>query len=104
MYVPTLVHSARKLVLPAGLIEIQDEAFEGSIGFGEVVIPDGAERIGNKAFSDCGRLTLIHIPDTVAEIASDAFLDSNNVVIFCDAGSYAAQYAHTNHIPYVTGE
>ena len=104
VYVPTIVHSARKLVLPAGLIEIQDEAFEGSIGFGEVVIPDGAESIGSKAFSGCGRLTLIHIPDTVAEIASDAFLDSSNVVIFCDAGSYAAQYAHTNHIPYVTGE
>ena len=102
-YIPTLVRSSRKLFLPAGLKEIEESAFEGTIGFGEVILPEGTEKIGSKAFADNGRLSLIYMPDTVTEIAEDAFEESDNVVLVCESNNAAAAYARANQIPYLTG-
>ena len=102
VYISTLVRSARKLELPAGLNEIEEEAFEGSIAFGEVVIPDGTSKIGSRAFADCSRLVFVSIPNSVTEIADDAFDGSSNTVILCDIDSKAEEFAKRNSIPYFT--
>jgi len=102
VYIPTLVRSARKFELPADLTEIEEEAFAGSIAFGEVVVPDGTETIGSKAFADCSRLVLIEIPDSVTVIADDMLEESSNAVILCSMESEAAAYARNNEIPYIT--
>ena len=102
VYIATLVRSARKLNLPADLQEIEDEAFEGSIAFGEVIIPDGTGKIGSRAFADCSRLVFVSIPDSVSEISDDAFDGSSNTVILCSADSEAEAFAKRNGIPYFT--
>ena len=102
VYIATLVRSARKLNLPADLREIEEEAFEGAIGFGEVLIPDGTEKIGSRAFADCSRLVFVSIPDSVTEISDDAFDGSSNTVILCSADSEAEAFAKRNGIPYFT--
>ena len=102
VYIATLVRSARKLDLPAGLKEIEEEAFEGSIAFGEVLIPDGTEKIGSRAFADCSRLVFVSIPGSVTEISDDAFDGSSNTVILCSADSEGEAFAKRNAIPYFT--
>ena len=102
VYIPMLVRSPKKLDLPKGLKEIEDEAFEGSIGFGEVIIPDGTVKIGSKAFANCSRLVFISIPESVTEIADDALDGCGNAVILCGIDSKAAEFAVKNGIPYIT--
>lgn len=102
VYIATLVRSARKLNLPADIQEIEEEAFEGSIAFGEVIIPDGTGKIGSRAFADCSRLVFVSIPDSVTEISDDAFDGSSNTVILCRSDSEAEAFAKRNEIPYFT--
>lgn len=102
VYIPMLVRSPKKLDLPKVLNEIEDEAFEGSIGFGEVIIPNGTVKIGSKAFANCSRLVFISIPESVTEIADDALDGCGNAVILCGIDSKAAEFAVKNGIPYIT--
>jgi hypothetical protein len=104
VYIPMLIRSPRKLALPAGLEEIEEEAFADSTAFGEVYIPNGTERIGSRAFAGCSRLVFISIPDSVTEIANDALYRSGNAVILCSIDSEAAAFARRNGIPYLTNE
>lgn len=103
-YIPMVIHSARRLTLPVKLTQIEESAFDGSIGFGEVVLPEGQQMIGSRAFADCARLTLVQVPGSDSQIAADAFKESDNVVLLCPADSRAADSARKNDIPYITEE
>ena len=58
--------------LPAGLREIEAEAFAGAL-FEAVIIPDGCASIGSRAFADCPNLRYIRIPASVTFVADDSF-------------------------------
>ena len=60
------------LRLPAGTIEIEEEAFAG-IAADVVIIPEGCTEIGNRAFADCPNLIYVRLPDSVTSISEDAF-------------------------------
>ncbi len=60
------------LVLPAALIEIEEEAFrDGAFSF--AVLPENAVTVGPLAFADCDDLLFIYIPASVEDIDSTAF-------------------------------
>ena len=59
------------LRLPAGLTEIEANAFEG-LACEAVVVPDGCITIGARAFADCRELIYVILPSGTA-VASDAF-------------------------------
>lgn len=63
-------------------------------------IPEGITDIRTKAFYNADYLEKLYIPDSVDFIGADAFTDCDNLTIYCSAGSYAAQYAKDNAIPY----
>ena len=86
---------AAKLVLPAELLEIGEDAFRGS-GVGSVRIPDGCASIGASAFSECEALTWVYIPDSVRQIGSGAFANCPDLVLICGEESAAAEYAQAN--------
>ena len=58
--------------LPAGLIEIEEEAFVG-LACEAVIIPEGCVSIGSRAFAECERLIYVRIPASVETVAEDAF-------------------------------
>ena len=80
------------VTLPASLIEIEEEAFLGS-AFTSIRIPEGTVSIGSRSFADCRQLTQIEIPDSVTFIAPDAFEGIERLIVYCENGSKAADYA-----------
>ena len=59
-----------ELVIPEGVTEIKDYAFENCKGLTSVVIPGSVTRIEYGAFSDCSGLTSVTIPNSVTSIGS----------------------------------
>ena len=91
-------------ILPAGLIEIEEEAFAG-INAQRIIIPDGVQRIGKRAFAGCTKLKYIYIPAATTQIASDAFSGvSSNFVIHGKYNSYARTYASQNGYTFVADD
>ena len=66
------------LILPSGLLEVGDSAFEGS-ACEVVIIPDGCVKIGHRAFANCRNLIRVEIPASVTDIAEDAFAECPNL-------------------------
>lgn len=62
-----------EVVIPDGVTEIGDRAFEECETLTHVVIPEGVTKIGYFAFLSCKQLTSVVIPDSVIEIGGGAF-------------------------------
>lgn len=62
----------REITLPNGLTAIRANVFSSS-SLENVVIPEGVTEIGDSAFEDCKSLKNVAIPDTVTQIGCDAF-------------------------------
>jgi hypothetical protein len=82
---------------------IAGEAFCKCDDLRSVTISQGVVRIGTKAFYDCYNLSSVIIPDSVTEIGENAFDSSDRLtVIISSEDSYAAQYAKTNGIKWMS--
>lgn len=80
------------LVIPAGVTEISNSAFDGLSSLKTVSIPDTVKKIGMCAFSDCTGLESFTIPDSVTEIGEAVLWHCRNLkeltVPFIGAHSY----------------
>lgn len=109
--------SITSISLPSTLLEIGDEAlWSGGFGFGydktvyncdsieKIVIPDSVQYIEGYAFTGEGWGTLkeITIPSSVKEIAADCGLEyrNENLIIYGEVGSAAAQFCAENDITF----
>lgn len=63
--------SITSVVIPDGVIEISDRAFERCTNLESIDIPDSVIKIGDSAFQDCTNLIDISIPDSVVDITSN---------------------------------
>lgn len=61
----------REYVVPAGVVEISDEAFVAGCGraakLEQIVLPEGLELIGANAFKNCESLHTIELPKGLYE-------------------------------------
>lgn len=85
----------RKLVFPAELTHLQDEACQGQLT-DDVVFGNKIQSIGSRAFADCPNLRRVEIPVADVYIANDAFENSSNVILYAPIGGSVEQYA-VNH-------
>lgn len=92
------------LKLPFSLRVIESRAFEDCRKLKVVVLRKGVSHIGDKAFKNCKKLRSIVIPPTVGYIGKNAFEGDDNLVIRCQAGSYAHLYAKENGIKFEVKE
>lgn len=60
-------------IIPNGVTEIGDCAFEGCAGLTSITIPDTVTAIGDRAFFGCSGLTSVTLPDSVNDIGISAF-------------------------------
>ncbi len=92
-----------KIVIPESLKSIVETTFGYCENLEIVVIGGNVTEIGSNAFVNCTSLETIVIPDSVISISDDAFKNaSENMVIYCNEGSYAQEYAIQNNIKYTT--
>jgi len=65
--------SLEMVILPDGLLEICESAFEACASLTSIEIPASIKRIGEYAFYDCGSLEMVILPDGLLEICESAF-------------------------------
>lgn len=87
--------------LGRNVTEIKDEAFSGCTNLVAAVMRNKVVKVGSKAFQNCGNLRSVKIPKNVLEIADDAFAGCEKMIIYCEANSYAEQYAKTHGFAFV---
>lgn len=68
-----------KVVIPEGVVEIEDMVFIGHDSITELLLPKTLTKIGSFAFSECSSLENLIIPENVKEIGNFAFSDCNNL-------------------------
>lgn len=90
----------KSVTLREGLKEIEQSAFNECMSLEEIELPSTVTTIGRRAFWDCHALTSVFIPKKTKIIGEDAFGHSSKVVIQCEKGSFAEQYAKENGIPF----
>ncbi len=66
-------HNITSVIIPYGVTEIGDFAFNYSKNLTSVTIPDSVVTIGISAFASCYNLTEVIIPDSVTTIGKKAF-------------------------------
>lgn len=82
-----------KVILGSGLTEIGDFTFTNCVGLKDISIPKNIRSIGISAFADCVNMTEINIPPEVTSIHDTAFDGCVRLLINCEKGSYADEYA-----------
>jgi len=61
------------VVLPEGMKEIGDWAFQGCTKLIDVTFPESLEKIGMRAMQSCVSLESVDLPDNLKELSSDCF-------------------------------
>ena len=61
------------LIIPEGVIEIEENVFEDCSSLTKVTIPESVKSIGMYAFSECNNLTEVTLPDSITDIPYYAF-------------------------------
>ena len=90
--------------IPESVTEIGQQSFYDCSALTDITLPDQLLKIEDGAFYNCESLAEITIPDSVTSIGKDAFSGCKNLVISCNAGSYAESYAKENGITIQTKE
>lgn len=88
-----------KVAIPDGVIKIGEGAFGYCSALKEVTLPESLTTIDDEAFCLCSALKKVVIHENTINIAPTAFKYAKNAVIYCQAKSYAAQYAKEHTIP-----
>lgn len=101
---PHVVDGVSRMVVPDTsdgypVVAIDDYGLNGS-AWGDIVLPEGLISIGERAFCRCYRADTITVPASVTFIGDEAFTDECSAMLRVTEGSYAAQYAQENGIPY----
>lgn len=91
----------KTLNIPASIGAVQFGSFQNCTGLENAVIEDGLTSIGDQAFMGCSSMKYIEIPDSVTSISNTAFTNCDKLVIYCNEGSYAQEYAEQKEIPYL---
>ena len=89
-----------RINIPEGVTSIGDYAFLMCSSLNRLTIPDSVTALGDWAFRGCTALTRLAIPDSVTSIGYDTFGSCPDLTLTVGCGSYAAQYAEENSIPY----
>lgn len=68
-----LLKGCKNTVIPIGVTEIGNNAFDKCNGLSSISVPNGVTKIGNNAFQSCSDLTTISLPSTLKEVGTYGF-------------------------------
>ncbi len=87
---------ADTFVLPAGLKEIEEEAFMGNQAIERVVLPEGLLKIGGRAFAESS-VKEINLPESLTYIADSVFENADPLLVTATEDTYAYRWAVDHH-------
>ncbi|MCD8100581.1 MAG: leucine-rich repeat protein [Oscillospiraceae bacterium] len=93
--------SLASVILPTSLKTLDGNAFSYCSSLVEVTIPYGTESVGG-TFMECPNLQALYVPDTVTNLSWKVAVYSDNCVIYCSAGSTAAEVCQSHSLSYLT--
>ena len=91
----------KELIIPEGIKNIGESAFENCCGLEELILPFSLETIGDKAFYNCKNLESIAIQKNVTKIGKETFGNCEKLTIYGVDYTYPISYARKNNISYV---
>ena len=68
---------AKELIIPEGITEIPNGAFNSCSGIQQVILPEGLTSIGYNAFWGCSALSTVTLPDSLTYVGQSAFGNNN---------------------------
>ena len=71
--------SAKEIVIPDSVTDIEQYAFEGCTSLSDITLPDSLTSIGLRAFESCTALTDIALPDSLTYIDGFAFANCTSL-------------------------
>ena len=71
--------SLNEVVLPKGVLKIDNNAFAGCTNLVKMTLPEGLERIGESAFERCENLSGIELPQSLFRVGRDAFAGCDKI-------------------------
>ncbi|MDE6719290.1 MAG: leucine-rich repeat domain-containing protein [Treponemataceae bacterium] len=74
--------------IPGSVTKIGERAFEDCVSLASVVILEGVKEIGHEAFRGCTSLESVEIPKSVKEIGRSAFFGCKNIAVVTYKGSF----------------
>ncbi len=74
------MQGVKNVIIPDGVLSIDNQAFYGCTHLMSVTIPDSVTVIGKQAFYGCTNLTSVTIPDSVTSIGEQAFYGCTGMV------------------------
>jgi RNA polymerase sigma factor (sigma-70 family) len=83
-------------VIPAGITKINSRVFEGYKALTSVTFHDSVTSIGYEAFYGCTGLKSVTVPDSVTTFGESVFSGNEGIIMYCNAGSAAEEYALAN--------
>ena len=75
------------VVIPDGVVEIQDNAFYGCTNLEVVTVPSSVTLLRNCAFTDCPKLRALYFEGNAPEQANYVFDATENVIIYYQEGT-----------------
>ena len=87
-----------RVVLPASLTTVGEEAFIGCSSVQEIVLEEGITAIKSRAFAGIGAQE-ITLPRSLTDIADDAFAGADGMTVYVYADSYAQAWCERNSRP-----
>ena len=94
------LYDSFRSVLPASLVVIEDQAFEGTV-MKDAFLPETLTTIGERAFAGNQALRRIIIPKSVSYIGEHAIETVLNLTVYGEAGSYAAHWTWEHNYTFV---
>lgn len=88
---------AESFILPAGMLYVEDAAFESCSSFTEVIIPDGTLSIGESVFYGCNCLQKVTLPSSIECIGDHAFDACGEALyVIAPKNSFASDWVKTS--------
>lgn len=94
------LYDSFRFVLPASLIAIEDQAFEGTV-MKDAFLPATLTTIGERAFAGNLQLRRIIIPKSVSYIGDHAVEPVSGLTVYGEAGSFAAKWTREHNYTFV---
>ena len=75
----TLIAGCQNTIIPNGVMQIANSAFEGCSSLTNIIIPNGVTAIGSYAFQNCSSLESINIPNDIKNIEASTFFGCSSL-------------------------